>query len=96
MKQVKKKGKGKPPVVQMGAAFVGTAWCVSRDRFLVTAHHVLNNGQPRSPDDRFYAFTVPGNGLTAYAYPITGFPFEDLTNDLAILEVGPGDLRPPT
>jgi hypothetical protein len=86
---VKPQGKKQPPLVQFNLAFVGTAWCISRDRFLVTAHHILNGGKPRNPDDIFYAFAVPGNGLAAYAFPITDFPVEDPTNDLAILEVGP-------
>jgi len=89
VKRVKKAGKSKAPTIQIGASFVGTAWCIHTDRFLVTAHHILNGGQPRNPEDRFYAFTVPGNGLAAYAFPITGFPFEGPAHDLAVLEVGP-------
>ena len=88
VKQVKKRGKKKPPVTEFRLAFVGTAWCVSADKYLVTAHHILNDGKPRDPNDRFYAFTVPGNGLSAYQFPITGFPLEDTDSDLAILEVG--------
>ena len=75
--------------VTFGVGFVGTAWCIAEDRYLATAHHVLNNAKPREQDDRFYAFTVPGNGSPAYRFPVVGFPVEDPANDLAILELGP-------
>lgn len=81
--------KGKPPKVEVNVGFVGTAWCIEPDRHVVTAHHTLNRGQARDHDDRFYVFTVPGNGQTAHPFPVTGFPLEDSTNDLAILEIGP-------
>jgi hypothetical protein len=70
-----------------GVAFVGTAWCVVRDRYFVTAHHVFNNGAPREPDDRFVLFFVPGNGLMGYHTPVTGFAVEDASNDMAIIEI---------
>ena len=89
VKRAKRKGKKQPPLTEFGLAFVGTAWCISADRFLVTAHHILNDGKPRDPSDLFYAFTVPGNGDAAHQFPVTGFHLEDPINDLAILEVGP-------
>jgi hypothetical protein len=64
----------------------GTAFCVVADRYVVTAHHVLNGGKPRNPDDRFYVFTVPGNDVPAYYYEVIGFPLERPDRDLAVLE----------
>lgn len=81
-----KKKRAKPPEFQL--SLVGTAWCIVESRFLVTAHHILNHGKPRDSNDRFYAFTVPGNGPTAYHFPISDFLLEDPTLDMAIMEVG--------
>ena len=89
IKRTKHKGKKKPPQIEFQLAFVGTAWCFSADRHLVTAHHILNNAKPRDPNDLLYAFTVPANGLVAYSFQVVGFPFEDMSNDLAILEIWP-------
>jgi len=89
IKRTKQQGKRKPATTEFRLAFVGTGWCISIDRYLVTAHHVLNNGKPRDSNDLFYAFTVPDNGPAAYQFPVVGFPFEDPVNDLAILELGP-------
>lgn len=80
------KKRGKPP--QFHLAFAGTAWCIVENKYLITAHHVLNNGKPRDKDDKFYAFTVPGNGPMAYHFPISNFLLEDGSLDIAILEVG--------
>lgn len=54
----------------------------------MTAHHVLNGGKPRDPNDRFHAFIVPDNGPTAYDFPVSSFILEDATSDFAILELG--------
>jgi len=78
-----------PAVVQFRVAFVGTAWCIVPDRFLLTAHHVLNEGKPREPADAFYAFTVPANRDEAYCFPVIAFPHEDAEADIAALEIGP-------
>lgn len=80
-----KKGKKRP--AQFSCSF-GSAFCVLSDRYLVTAFHVLNQGQPRNPDDRFYAFTVPANGGEAFHFPVVGFPVERPNLDLAVLEMG--------
>lgn len=79
--------KGREVPAKVGAAIVGTAFCVSPDR-LLTAFHVFNAGQPREPKDKFYAFTVPQNGDKAFHFPITGFPLELPELDLAVLECG--------
>jgi trypsin-like peptidase len=89
VRKKRRKGKNTPPEIEFRLAFVGTAWCVSADRFLVTAHHVFNGGSVRDPNDRFHVFTTPGNSSRAYHFPVTGFPFEDPSTDLAILEIGP-------
>lgn len=81
-------GKKKPAEQQFRLGFVGTAWCISDGR-LLTAHHILNEGKQRRDGDKFYAFTAPGNGEHAYAFPISGFPLEDQKDDFAILEIGP-------
>ena len=80
---------GAKPTETFQVGFVGTAWCVVDDRYLVTAHHVLNEGQERQTEDRFYAFTVPGNGSTAFAFPVVGFPLEAQASDMAVIELGP-------
>ena len=82
-----KKGKVRP--AQFQASLGGSAFCVVADRFLLTAFHVLNGGQPRNAGDRFYAFVVPGNGGPALHFPVVGFPVERADLDLAVLEIGP-------
>lgn len=79
---------GDSPTTKFNCSF-GSAFCVSDERLLLTAHHVLGGGGPRDPADRFYAFTVPGNGGPAYHFPVTGFPLERPDLDLAVLEIGP-------
>lgn len=81
-----KKGKVRPAQYSIGW---GSGFCIVQDRYVMTAFHVLNGGQPRDPADRFLAFVVPGNGAQAFHYPITGFPLERPDMDLAILELGP-------
>lgn len=81
--------KGKPKPAQFQALLGGTAFCVVPERFVVTAFHVLNGGQPRNPNDRFYALVVPGNGDPAFHFPVIGFPLERPDIDVAVLELGP-------
>ena len=86
IKQGKSKKKhARPPQFQL--TLVGTAWCIVESSLLVTAHHLLNNGKPRDPNDKFYAFIVPGNGPSAYHFPISDFLLEDLNFDMAIMRV---------
>ncbi len=82
-----KKGKLKPASVE--ATLAGSAFCIVTDWYLLTAHHVLNNGQQRNPKDKFYAFIVPQNGDLAYHFPVLSFPIERPDIDIAVLEVGP-------
>ena len=35
-----KKGKIRPP--QFKVSFVGTAWCIVKNKYMVTAHHIFN------------------------------------------------------
>lgn len=79
--------KGKTRPAEFGLSF-GSGFCVLEDRYIVTAFHVLNAGKPRIATDRFYVFAVPGNGDTAYHFPVTGFPLERSDLDLAVLEIG--------
>jgi len=81
--------KGKVTPAQFQASLGGSAFCVATDRYLVTAFHVLNGGQPRNTQDRFYAFVVPGNGDHAFHFPVIGFPVERPVLDMAVLEIGP-------
>lgn len=67
----------------------GSAFAVMTDRYLVTAHHIFNNGQPRQPDARFYALVVPGNGDPFFTFPVVGFPIERPELDMAVLEIEP-------
>jgi len=71
------------------ASITGTAWCVVPNRYLVTAYHVLNQGQPRDPADRFYIFAVPRNGLIAHHTAVIGFPVERADVDMAVIEISP-------
>jgi hypothetical protein len=81
-----KNGKTRPAQVQCS---FGSAFCVVENRYLVTAHHVLNGGRARDARDRFYALTVPGNGDVGYHFPVTAFPLERPDVDLVVLEIGP-------
>lgn len=65
---------------------VGTAWCIVSDRTFVTAHHVLNAGNPRDASHRFYVLRTPGNGRVLNYWPVAGFRLEDATRDLVILD----------
>lgn len=67
----------------------GSGFGIVTDRYVLTAHHVLNDGQPRDPQDKFLVFVVPSNGPQAFYFPVFGFPLERPDVDLAILEVGP-------
>jgi hypothetical protein len=68
---------------------VGSAWCVEGGRYFVTAFHILNNGQPRVPADRYFLFMVPDNGLQAFHFPVTRFVLEEPAHDFAVLEIEP-------
>ena len=80
---------GNPLPQQYKAGMVGTAFCIVDDRYLLTAHHIFNEGKPRDPNDVFYAFVVPGNDAQAFHFPIISFPFELPDADMAVLEIGP-------
>lgn len=80
-----KKGKVRPAEYKVGW---GSGFCIVSDRYVVTAFHVLNDGQRRNPSDRFVAFVVPGNDDPAYHFPVTGFPVERPDLDLVVLEIG--------
>jgi hypothetical protein len=81
-----KKGKAKP--AKISASFAGSAFCIVENRILLTAHHVFNDGKPRDPKDKFYAFIVPQNGPQAHYFPVVGYPFESPNLDMAVIEVG--------
>jgi hypothetical protein len=82
--------RGRPRPAQVHASLGGSAFCVVRDRYLITAFHILNEGKARNPADRFYTFVVPGNGDRTFHFPVVGFPVERPDLDVAVLEVGPG------
>lgn len=83
---VKKGGKVRPAQFRGGW---GSGLCVVANRYVVTAYHVLNEGKPRDPNDHFVVLAVPGNGDSAFHFPVIGFPLERQDCDLAILEIGP-------
>jgi hypothetical protein len=83
--QTTQKGKVKPAKFSLGW---GSGACVVPDKYVLTAFHVLNGGQPRDPRDKFLVFVVPGNGPAAYHFPVVGFPLERSDLDLAVLELG--------
>jgi S1-C subfamily serine protease len=84
--QTIKKGKTKP--AQFNLSW-GSGFCIVSNRYIITAYHVLNGGQPRNVTDKFIVFVVPGNGDVAHHFPVIGFPLEKPDLDLAILEIGP-------
>ena len=79
--------KGKERPASFNVVFVGTGFCIATDRLLFTAVHVFNEGKPRDPSDRFYAFYVPHNGAKAYAREIISVPYEDPSLDMAVAEM---------
>jgi hypothetical protein len=68
-------------------SIVGSAWCVKQNRYFVTAHHVLNNGNSRDTDDKFEILRAPGNGAKLERVKISKFVFEDQKTDYAIFEI---------
>jgi hypothetical protein len=81
-----KKGKVRP--ARFKASLCGSGFCVVPDRYLLTAHHTLNNGQQRDGNDKFYVFIVPHNGNVAHHFPVISFPVERADIDIAVLEIG--------
>src|SRR5207244_5278572 len=81
-----KKGKARPR--QVHASLGGSAFCVVADRYLVTAFHVLNEGKPRNPSDKFYAFVVLGNGDPMFHFPVVAVPAEGHDIDVEVLGCG--------
>ncbi len=75
--------------VRWNHAIVGTAWCIAPNRYLATAFHTLNSGNPRRAEDRFFVFAVPANGQRAYHTRVVGFPLERPDVDIAVMEISP-------
>lgn len=73
---------------ELGLTIGGSAWCIAENRYFVTAHHVLNDGAERDPNDKFAVFVTPDNGVFAHHFPVIDVPFADPALDLAIVEVG--------
>jgi hypothetical protein len=67
-------------------AIVGTTWCVTPGRVFLTAHHVLNEGNPRDANHRFHVLCAPGNGRALFHWPVSGFLLEDTARDLVLLD----------
>lgn len=78
-----------PGQVQWHHVIVGTAWCIVRNRYLLTAFHTFNGGKARQPDDKFFLFAAPGNGPVAYHTLVVGFPVERPDVDMAVMEISP-------
>jgi hypothetical protein len=78
-----------PDQVRWDMSIAGTAWCIVPNRYLVTAYHVFNRGQPRNPGDKFSIFVVPGNGPRAYNTEVIGFPVERPDVDMTVIEISP-------
>lgn len=72
-----------PVVGQFALHIVGTAWCAVANRVFVTAWHVLNSGQARRAEDRFYLLYAPDNGPKLHFFPVQQFVLEDSAADLA-------------
>lgn len=80
------KGKVQPGTVNIS---FGSGFCLARDRYVVTAYHVLNGGQPPDARDKYYAFVVPRNAEAAFHFPVAGIPVQKPEFDMAVLELGP-------
>jgi hypothetical protein len=80
-----KKGKVQP--AKFNCAW-GSGFCIADNKYVVTAFHVLNEGQPRKPHTKFYVITVPNNDDPFFWFPVTGSPVENPGRDVAILEIG--------
>ena len=76
------------PPNQFTLTIVGTTWCFVRNKYFLTAHHVLNDGQPRHADDQFLILRAPENGTKLERMLVAGFTHEDPQHDVAILEIG--------
>lgn len=74
--------------IEFSLSFVGSGYCILDNKHILTAHHVLNRGQPRVPEDKYFVFTVPQNKEKAYHAPVTAYPLERQDLDLAVLEIG--------
>lgn len=72
---------------QFTVGVVGTAWCIVRNRYFITAYHVLNNGQARDPKDNFVILRAPGNGPRLQRAPVVAFALEDPRCDYVVLEI---------
>ncbi len=83
-----KKGKAARPQ-KYDADIVGSATCIVANKYLLTAHRVLNGGEARQPDDKYYAMIAPDNGTQLFHFPIVSFALESADLDLAVLEMGP-------
>lgn len=71
------------------AKIAGTGCCIVDNHYILTAYHIFNDGKQRISNDRFYACCVPQNGPIYQSVPIISYPFEDVVNDMAILEIDP-------
>ena len=81
-----KNKKSKTP--SFAAGMVGSAFCIVKDKYVLTAQHILNGGKARNLNDNFFAIVVPQNGDSAYHFPIISFPLERQDLDMAVLELG--------
>src|SRR6478609_7621388 len=72
---------------QYQVGFVGTGFGIVKDKYVLTAYHIFDDGQPRRATDKFYVFAVPQNGPVAYHFPVVGFPLERRDLDFAVLEL---------
>ena len=81
----RKGGRDVPAEYRIG---FGSGFCVVADRYIVTAHHVLNGGKPHDPADKFLAFVVPENQSQAFHFPVVAVTRERADCDIAILELG--------
>jgi hypothetical protein len=66
--------KEKPRPARFNVSPCGSAFCVLANRYLLTAHHVLNNEKNRDPNDKFYIFVVPQNADRAFHFPVYWLP----------------------
>lgn len=80
--------KGKVRSGKVNASW-GSGFCVATDRYVATAHHVLNGGKPPNPKDKYYVFIVPQNAVPAFHFPVVGIPIQRPEIDIAVLELGP-------
>lgn len=69
------------------AEFVGTGFCIVDDTVVLTALHILNDGDPPLETDEFHVLTAPSNGPFVYPIPVLDIMDHNVDVDFAMLRI---------